>query len=161
VEVALNDEFQSQTVTVGAPELLCTPVAIDAFTLVNPLRYLVCYATAPLGATGGPIQVENDLHPNPIQVDVGVATGLCVPAVRQLVPKCQLCGNGVLDGDEDCDDADLIGGDGCSPVCRFELDCTCNGVSLPPPNDVGCATLADCGGFCNVCTTGGGVCGCQ
>ena len=161
VEVALVDEFQSQTVTVGAPELLCTPVSIDEAPLVNPLRYLVCYATTPPGVAGGQIEVENTLHPDPISVDVGLATGLCVPAVRQLVPSCQLCGNGVLDGAEECDDADVQDGDGCSGVCRFELECTCDGVPVPPPNEEGCATLADCGSSCTACSTGGGTCGCQ
>jgi cysteine-rich repeat protein len=160
-DVVLEDAFQSQTVTVGAPELLCTPVAVDGESLVEPLRYLVCYATTPLGAAGGPIEVDNALHPDPIAVDVGVATGLCVPAVRQLPATCLLCGNGVVDGAEDCDDGGVLAGDGCSAVCRFELDCTCDGLPLPPPNDERCGTLADCGGFCTGCAAGGGVCGCQ
>jgi cysteine-rich repeat protein len=160
-EVVLEDAFQNQTVTVGAPELLCTPVEVDGDPLVNSLRYLVCYATTPLGAAGGQIEVDNVLHPDPIQVDVGVATGLCVPAVRQLPASCLLCGNGTVDGDEDCDDGGVLDGDGCSAVCRFELDCTCDGLPLPPPNDERCATLADCGAFCSACTGGGGVCGCQ
>jgi cysteine-rich repeat protein len=118
--VGLADEFQSQTVTVGAPELLCTPVEVDGSPLVHPARYLVCYGTEPPGAPGGPIQVENDLHAAPIQVDVGNATGLCVPAVRQLVATCQLCGDGTTDGSEECDDANTTSGDGCSSVCRLE-----------------------------------------
>jgi cysteine-rich repeat protein len=162
VELDVADDFQSQTVTVGAPELLCTPVSIDEEPLVNPLRYLVCYATSPTGVAGGQIMVENVLHASPISVDVGVATGVCVPAVRQVVPTCQLCSNGTLDGTEECDDANLQDGDGCSSVCRFELDCTCDGVPVAPPNDQGCATLADCGAACTACTGGGGaVCGCQ
>jgi cysteine-rich repeat protein len=161
VDVVLEDDFQSQTVTVGAPELLCTPVAVDEELLVNPLRYLVCYATTPPGAAGGPIEVDNTLHPDPIQVDVGVATGLCVPAVRQLVATCLFCGNGVVAGDEDCDDGGVLDGDGCSAVCQFELDCTCDGLPLPPPNEERCGTLADCSAFCTGCTAVGGVCGCQ
>lgn len=161
VTVILQDDFQSQAVTVGAPGLLCTPVAIDAEPLVTPLRYLVCYATTPLGAAGGPIEVDNALHPDPIAVDVGVATGLCVPAARQLPATCLLCGNGMVDGGEDCDDGGTLDGDGCSAVCRFEFACTCDGVPLPPPNEERCGTLADCGGSCTTCAAGGGVCGCQ
>ncbi len=119
-DVGLLDEFQPQTVTIGAPDLLCTPVAVDGSTLVNPARYLVCYGTEPPGSVGGQIQVENDLHGAPIQVDVGSATGLCVPAVRQVGATCQLCGNGVTDGSEECDDANTTSGDGCSSVCRLE-----------------------------------------
>jgi cysteine-rich repeat protein len=161
VDVLLEDAFQSQVVTVGVPELLCTPVEVDGEPLVEPLRYLVCYATTPLGAAGGPIEVDNVLHPDPIQVDVDVATGLCVPALRQLSATCLLCGNGAVDGDEDCDDGGVLDGDGCSAVCRFELDCTCDGVPLPPPNEERCQTLADCAGSCTACETDGGVCGCQ
>ena len=32
----------------------------------------------------------------------------------------QVCGNGVLDSGESCDDGNLEGGDGCSPACRTE-----------------------------------------
>jgi cysteine-rich repeat protein len=31
------------------------------------------------------------------------------------------CGNGTLEGGEDCDDGNTIAGDGCSPACRFEV----------------------------------------
>jgi cysteine-rich repeat protein len=118
----LADEFQTQAVTVEAPELLCVPVGIDGSPLVDAGRYLVCYATAPVGAAGGPTMVENALHGAPIAVDVGVATGLCVPAVRQLVATCDLCGNGVTDAGagEECDDGNVASGDGCSAVCRSE-----------------------------------------
>lgn len=30
------------------------------------------------------------------------------------------CGNGQVEGDEECDDGDTTGGDGCSPTCRLE-----------------------------------------
>jgi cysteine-rich repeat protein len=122
VPATLQDEVQTQAVTVGAPELLCTPVGIDGSPLIDAGRYLVCYATAPAGAAGGQIMVENALHGAPIAVDVGVATGLCVPAVRQIVATCDLCGNGVTDGGagEECDDGNVLSGDGCSAVCRSE-----------------------------------------
>jgi cysteine-rich repeat protein len=161
VQVALTDEFQGQTVTVGPPDLFCTPAEVDGSLLAQGGRYLVCYSTSPPGASGSPIQVTNALHPAPIQVDVGAATGLCVPAVRQLVPTCQLCSNGTVDPSEDCDDGGITGGDGCSAVCRFERDCTCNGLPSTPPNEVRCGTVADCGGFCVVCEGGGGTCGCD
>jgi cysteine-rich repeat protein len=120
VSVTLDDEFQSQTVTVDAPVLLCTPTGIDGGGLQDAGRYLVCYATTPTGVAGGQITVDAALHPAPIQVDVGAATGLCVPAVRQLVVTCDLCGNTVVDPGEDCDDGNVVNGDGCSAVCRTE-----------------------------------------
>jgi cysteine-rich repeat protein len=122
VPATLQGEFQTQAVTVGAPELFCTPVGIDGSPLIDAGRYLVCYATAPAGAAGGQIMVENVLHGAPIAVDVGVATGLCVPAVRQIVATCDLCGNSVTDAaaGEECDDGNVVSGDGCSAVCRTE-----------------------------------------
>lgn len=46
------------------------------------------------------------------------------------------CGDGVVEGAEQCDDANLVAGDGCQPTCRFGCvlasDCddgaTCNGT---------------------------------
>lgn len=38
-----------------------------------------------------------------------------------------LCGNGELEGDEECDDNNLIAGDGCDPDCRTEAVCG-NGI---------------------------------
>ncbi len=34
------------------------------------------------------------------------------------------CGDGVVEGTEDCDDANLLIGDGCTPFCTREPDCT-------------------------------------
>ena len=33
----------------------------------------------------------------------------------------QLCGNGVIDGVEECDDGNRVDGDGCSSVCTREI----------------------------------------
>ena len=38
-----------------------------------------------------------------------------------------LCGNGMLDGSEQCDDGNTAAGDGCSPVCRLEGCVVCTG----------------------------------
>lgn len=42
---------------------------------------------------------------------------LCVVA---LDPAASLCGNGVLDGVEACDDGNVAAGDGCDPLCVLE-----------------------------------------
>lgn len=39
-------------------------------------------------------------------------------------PDASTCGDGVIEGDEECDDANLLDGDGCSTICLKE--------SLPP-----------------------------
>jgi fibro-slime domain-containing protein len=54
--------------------------------------------------------------------------------------KKTVCGNGVKEGDEACDDGNLIDGDGCSARCTLEPDCTSgactskcgDGILLPP-----------------------------
>ncbi len=40
-----------------------------------------------------------------------------------------LCGNGVVDTLEDCDDSDLMGGDGCNARCQVETGYVCTGGS--------------------------------
>ena len=49
-----------------------------------------------------------------------VAIGFTSPPALPLSPTCP---DGVVDVDEDCDDDNAIGGDGCSPTCRLELSC--------------------------------------
>lgn len=39
-----------------------------------------------------------------------------------------VCGNGAIQGDEDCDDGDTTSGDGCSSVCIEELGWDCTGA---------------------------------
>jgi cysteine-rich repeat protein len=41
----------------------------------------------------------------------------------------ELCGNGALDGDEECDDGNLEDGDGCNATCRIRL------CLAAPPSD--------------------------
>ena len=35
------------------------------------------------------------------------------------------CGNGILEGTEECDDGNTTGGDGCTSECKFELGWSC------------------------------------
>ena len=37
------------------------------------------------------------------------------------------CGDGVVEGTDECDDANLLDGDGCSAACIVEFDYTCSG----------------------------------
>lgn len=37
------------------------------------------------------------------------------------------CGNGILEGDEECDDGDTSSGDGCSNICAVEVGWSCIG----------------------------------
>ena len=54
------------------------------------------------------------------------------------MPLLELCGNGTLDGTEDCDDGNVINGDGC------QSDCTCP-VGMNPNGSGGCLDPALCG----------------
>lgn len=40
--------------------------------------------------------------------------------VQMSVPSANVCGNSVIEGSEQCDDGNLVGGDGCSAVCATE-----------------------------------------
>jgi cysteine-rich repeat protein len=60
-----------------------------------------------------------------------------------------LCGNGILEGSEDCDDDDRSNGDGCSSTCVTEDDWTCTGTTpsvCTCDNDDACAMNQFCNG---------------
>lgn len=42
------------------------------------------------------------------------------PDYAACVTSCGVCGNGVLEGDEECDDGNTVGGDCCDATCHFE-----------------------------------------
>ena len=70
------------------------------------------------------------------QVDLSrwAAAGAVVVAdAVRLTPAtgCELCGDGVLDAGERCDDGDLVSGDGCSSTCQPELHITSVSVVTP------------------------------
>jgi cysteine-rich repeat protein len=45
----------------------------------------------------------------------------------EVVRWLSTCGNGVVEGQEECDDGDLQDGDGCSSVCKVEPGWSCTG----------------------------------
>ncbi|TFH26792.1 MAG: DUF4215 domain-containing protein [Myxococcales bacterium] len=49
-----------------------------------------------------------------ITIDTTTDLTTCVAGV------CPLCGNGVLNGGEECEDANLVSGDGCASNCTVE-----------------------------------------
>ena len=93
--------------------------------------------------------------------DDGVVNGSCGDTI---------CGNGVLDPGEDCDDGNTMDGDGCSAVCLFEcaecfdtfgLQCTgqlCSASVPCPPFNVICSAEL-CPAACPCCPVcGDGMC---
>jgi hypothetical protein len=70
-----------------------------------------------------------------------------------------VCGDGVVDGDEECDDGGICtGGTNAGQPCTAETDCIGNGVCADgAKNATGCAGDSDCpGGTCVHCKTFGG-----
>ena len=64
-----------------------------------------------------------------------------------------LCGNGALDADEECDDANLINGDGCTATCLVEFcgDGTINNAAVGEECDDGNAADGDgCSAACTI-----------
>lgn len=49
---------------------------------------------------------------------------------------CPECGNGILDEDEECDDGNLVNGDGCSSACKLEEGCNIELVKSTNKNNV-------------------------
>jgi cysteine-rich repeat protein len=65
--------------------------------------------------------------------------GICGPGENGLncPDDCAVCGNGVLEPGEECDDGNLIPGDGCSATCTQENYCG-NGICDPGENGLNC-----------------------
>jgi len=78
------------------------------------------------GGEGEPCQTTTDCKGDLVCCfdvnDPSQELGECAPT-----SQCRPCGNGVLDGDEECDDGNVGDGDGCSAACLIESGYTCIG----------------------------------
>src|ERR1044071_2275857 len=63
------------------------------------------------GSSGGTIGTDGS-HPDVTSIEVGNPT---------------LCGNGVMDPGEQCDDGNTNAGDGCSRICQIPAGWSCTG----------------------------------
>ena len=68
----------------------------------------------------------------------GISVVLLSPDASVDIPQ-STCGNGVLDGTEQCDDGNVESGDGCSKICQVESNYDCSKPGQP------CKNLAECG----------------
>jgi cysteine-rich repeat protein len=55
-------------------------------------------------------------------IDSPAAPALSFDYSLKITLKVAVCGNGAKEGLEQCDDGNTMSGDGCSPVCLFELE---------------------------------------
>lgn len=55
-----------------------------------------------------------------------------------------VCGNGILEVDEDCDDGEQFNGDGCNGFCQFEDSCACAAGNLYICTDEGLFSTSSC-----------------
>jgi len=104
-----------------------------------------CFDPSPVGDTCGPAGCFCTRSPNECEFMAGgeVNSSLECSDPTARVCCCPLCGNGVVDIGEECDDGNRVSGDGCSASCDDE-------VGLPSP---GCSNRGgDCDGNSDCCT---------
>ncbi len=71
----------------------------------------------PVNVTGANITVPN------------ICTALC----SSVQPVASICGNGIIESGEECDDGNILSGDGCSSFCTGEILDICGAPGFKPP----------------------------
>jgi len=67
------------------------------------------------------------------------------PDYASCVQDCGVCGNGELEGDEECDDGNLVNGDCCDATCHFEpAGSVCDDGDGDPCTNGTCDAEGDC-----------------
>jgi cysteine-rich repeat protein len=139
----------------------------DAFGLADPIQFdassLGCLEDGGVadltggGLTGGLLCSSDPTCPTNHRTDMDDLGGICdLPGARRSVCPCEgpICGNGVVEGSEACDDGNKVNGDGCSNTCSV-----CGGIVFDPGNGIaGCWYTADNVGMTctDVCMSHGG-----
>ncbi|MDP3966277.1 MAG: DUF2341 domain-containing protein [archaeon] len=57
----------------------------------------------------------------------GIVTTSGVVGIIVISGTSSVCGNGIIESGEVCDDSNLVGGDGCSAICQVEVGWNCSG----------------------------------
>jgi cysteine-rich repeat protein len=122
--VGLADRFGVGAAIIGKPVALCTPVDMNRSGIIDRSTTLLCYRIDPTLALVDR-QARTVILGNEFGGRILTATrprSVCVPSVpiAGLIPTVLPCGNGIVDGGEECDDGNTTGGDGCSAGCRRE-----------------------------------------
>jgi len=102
--------------------------------------WTICGVSTTCGSYGGGCQTGYECN---------IITGKCVA----------LCGNGVINSGETCDDGNIASGDGCSSSCTIESGFVCSGEPST------CTTVSSCPSYCvslgyttGACTNSAGNC---
>ena len=86
---------------------------------------------------------------NQIICGIGTDCGTCDAGFvcDELVGQCELlCGNGVMDPNEECDDSNTDSGDGCSSTCTIEAGWICD--NKEPTTCQAEGSFNSCGDYC-------------
>lgn len=133
-----------------------------------------CSLTGIFDSSEGPISITPSISPTAnYAVNVGPGNysytiacgdGSMKQATLNVNASTPVCGNNTLESGEQCDDGNIVNGDGCSSLCQTETgpagyvclagacSTACGGASQPP------CTYANLG-MCNAAGCGGGICG--
>ncbi len=99
------------------------------------------------------------LHWLRVSLLAGAISALALHVAGAAAAEVAVCGDGVVSGDEECDDGGICtGGNNAGQACTAESDCTGNGVCFGGTKSAtGCAADIDCPeGACVHCTPYGG-----
>jgi cysteine-rich repeat protein len=113
---------------------------------------------------GNPIFSLSGVTLSPSPLSLHFKSFLGVSADPDYDTKCTLiltCGNGIQEGAEQCDDGNLINGDGCDNICQIEL-VSCGNGTLEGAEQCDDGNLFDwdgCSSTCQFDTVGGPICG--
>ena len=96
--------------------------------------------------TAVPLGVTTDLDGNPRFVDdpATADTGIGTPPIVDMgaYEFLPMCGNGVVDPAEECDDGNMESADGCDETCQIEFGACCVGTACDVTTEAGCSVLS-------------------
>src|SRR5207249_7524418 len=160
----------NDTVTVGAIPISLLPSAFS-LALAGPVgSTFLTWDTAPPAGFIGDALTPHTITGSPCGTNFFRVEGPLLPVGGVQTPlftvtgkKIDVCGNGILDAGEACDDGNKLAGDCCSPTCKFEpLGSPCTAATICTNN--ACNGAGTCGSVSlndgiactdgNVCTVG-------
>src|SRR5262249_50307110 len=109
-DVSATDPDSGDTVTLNAAGLPVGAMMTPGLPTTSPSPVGSTFDWTPTSAQAGDYVVTFTATDNSNQ------QALCAVTIRVL----DLCGNGVVDSGEQCDDGNTTGGDCCTADCRFE-----------------------------------------